>query len=196
MKRYLIDGQKTIISKSTLEHKVEEFEFQENEVYAIDIVMSTGTGKTKEKDLKPTIFKRSTDITYQLKMQASRSVYKEITNRFPSCPFALRALEEKKAKLGIVECLKHDLLVPYPSLFEKDGEFVAQFKFTCTITPTRTSRLNSLPLPFVTSEYKVVDPEIEELLKTETNPKKVNKKKPDETTTATAPKSDTMDTTK
>ena len=45
MKKFVIDGQKVIINKATQEHKVEEFEFQDYEVYAVDIVMSTGEGK-------------------------------------------------------------------------------------------------------------------------------------------------------
>lgn len=45
MKRYVIDGNNVIISKPTLDHKVEEFKFEENQVFCIDIVMSTGEGK-------------------------------------------------------------------------------------------------------------------------------------------------------
>jgi hypothetical protein len=46
-----------------------------------------------------------------------------------------------QAKLGIVECLKHDMVVPYPILAEKDGEFTAQFKFTVLLMPTGTLRM-------------------------------------------------------
>jgi len=45
MKRFVIDGNKVIINKPSLEHKVDDFEVEENEVYGIDIVMSTGEGK-------------------------------------------------------------------------------------------------------------------------------------------------------
>ncbi len=34
-----------------------------------------------------------------------------------------RALEEKRARLGLVECVNHELLQPYPVLHEKLGEF-------------------------------------------------------------------------
>jgi len=38
-----------------------------------------------------------------------------MNHRFPTLPFTLRALEdEKQARMGVVECLKHDLLHPYP----------------------------------------------------------------------------------
>jgi hypothetical protein len=32
-----------------------------------------------------------------------------------------RALEEKRARLGLVECMNHELLQPYPVLHEKPG---------------------------------------------------------------------------
>jgi len=33
-----------------------------------------------------------------------------------------RALEEKRARLGLLECVNHDLLQPYPVLHEKPGK--------------------------------------------------------------------------
>lgn len=38
--------------------------------------------------------------------------------------FLYRALEEKRARLGLVECVNHDLLQPYPVLHEKPGEIL------------------------------------------------------------------------
>ena len=47
-----------------------------------------------------------------------RYVFNEMNHRFPTLPFSLRALEdEKQARMGVVECLKHDLLHPYPVRF-------------------------------------------------------------------------------
>lgn len=37
--------------------------------------------------------------------------------------FIVRALEEKRARLGLVECMNHELLQPYPVLHEKPGKF-------------------------------------------------------------------------
>jgi len=106
IKRYVIDGNRVILNKSTLEHKVDEFEFEDNQVYTVDIVMSTGEGKAKELEARTLIYKRAVDQNYLLKMQASRYVFNEINTRFPTLPFALRALDEKKGKLGITECLR------------------------------------------------------------------------------------------
>jgi len=177
LKRYVIDGNRVIINKPTLEHKVEEFEFEENQVYTIDIVMSTGEGKARESEIRTTIFKRAVDQNYLLKMKASRYVYNEITKRFPTFPFTLRALDEKTARLGITECLKHDLVHPYPVLFEKPGEFIAQFKFTVLVLPSGSQRLTSHALPYVASEKKLEDPELQALLALTTKRAKKNKKK-------------------
>lgn len=36
--------------------------------------------------------------------------------------FVFRAFEdEKKARLGVGECTNHELIIPYPVLYEKDG---------------------------------------------------------------------------
>jgi len=177
MKRFVIDGNKTIISKSSLEHKVDEFEFEENQVYSVDIVMSTGEGKAKESETRTTIFKRAVDQNYLLKMKAARYVFNEINSRFPTLPFTLRALDEKRGRLGITECLNHDLVNPYPVLYEKAGEFVAQFKFTVLILASGTLRLNTYPLPYISSEYKIVDPAIEAILQLGTKRSKKGKKK-------------------
>lgn len=45
LRRFVIDGDKVIINKTTPEQKVEEFTFEEGEAYTIDIVMTTGEGK-------------------------------------------------------------------------------------------------------------------------------------------------------
>eukprot|EP01119_Soliformovum_irregulare_P004213 TRINITY_DN1521_c0_g1_i1.p1 TRINITY_DN1521_c0_g1~~TRINITY_DN1521_c0_g1_i1.p1 ORF type:complete len:402 (+),score=136.36 TRINITY_DN1521_c0_g1_i1:42-1208(+) len=199
MKRFVIDGNNIIISKSSLEHKVDEFEFQENQCYSVDIVMSTGEGKTKDLgEQKTTIYKRSVDQNYLLKMKASRYVFNEINTRFPTLPFTLRALDESKARLGITELLSHDLVSPYPVLYEKEGEFVAQFKFTVIISSSETKRLTSHPLPYVNSNLKIEDTGLNQILATGTKrtkknsnkKKKANKPKSD----AAAAPSEAMDT--
>lgn len=45
MKQFVIDGNKVVLSITNPETRVDEAEFEENEVYAIDIVTSTGEGK-------------------------------------------------------------------------------------------------------------------------------------------------------
>lgn len=45
----MIDGNKVILSASNPDTRVDEAEFEENEVYSIDIVTSTGEGKVMKK---------------------------------------------------------------------------------------------------------------------------------------------------
>ncbi len=47
LKKHLIDGNKVIINKETFEQKVDDQEFQVNDVFALDVFVSSGDGKTK-----------------------------------------------------------------------------------------------------------------------------------------------------
>ena len=55
-------------------------------------------------------------------MKASRYLFSEINTRYPSLGFNLRAFDENRGKLGIKELVSHDLVQPFPVLFEKDGK--------------------------------------------------------------------------
>lgn len=87
----MIDGNKVVLSVANPDTRVDEAEFEENEVYSIDIVTSTGEGKPKLLDEKQTtIYKRAVDRNYHLKMKASRFIFSEITQKFPIMPFTAR----------------------------------------------------------------------------------------------------------
>ncbi|KAF5747632.1 EBP1 [Tripterygium wilfordii] len=125
LKQFVIDGNKVVLSVSSPDTRIDDAEFEENEVYAVDIVASTGEGKPKLLEEKQTtIYKRAVDKSYRLKMKASRFIFSEISQKFPIMPFSARALEEKMARLGLVECVNHELLQPYPVLHEKSGDNV------------------------------------------------------------------------
>eukprot|EP01125_Pyxidicula_operculata_P009842 TRINITY_DN3241_c0_g1_i1.p1 TRINITY_DN3241_c0_g1~~TRINITY_DN3241_c0_g1_i1.p1 ORF type:complete len:387 (-),score=101.33 TRINITY_DN3241_c0_g1_i1:135-1295(-) len=182
LKRNVIDGNNVIINKADIDQQTDEFTFEANQVYCMDIVISTGEGKARETSNRTTVFKRALDRNYQLKLQASRQLFAEINKKYPILPFTLRALDEKKRRLGIKEIVSHELLDSYPVLFEKEGEFVAQFKFTVLILPNGTVRLNSYNLPHVSSEHSIdSNAEIAALLQQpiQTKKTKKNKKKAD-----------------
>lgn len=146
MKHFVIDGNDVIISRSDVDQKVDDYEFKPFDVFAIDVVMSTGEGKPREVESRATVFKRVLDQNYMLKIRASRAVLAEVSSRFPVFPFHLRWLDAKNCKFGILECVKHDLLQAFPVLQEKEGDFVAHFKFTVLVTPNGPVRLAGLPL--------------------------------------------------
>ena len=143
MKRFVIDGNKTSILKESHDQQVADFEFELGEAYAIDICLSTGDGKTKQGEERTTVHKRIPDVQYMLKRKTSRFVLNEVQKHFPALPFTLRAISDtKQAKAGVIECVKHDLLQPFPVIYEKsDGALVAHFKFTLLLRKTSTMRM-------------------------------------------------------
>merc|ERR1740123_172925 len=154
MKRFVVDGNKVILLREDTDQKVEDSCFELNEVYSIDIVMSTGDGKPKEMQSRTTVFKRSVDKNYMLKMRSSRTLFNEINAKFPALPFTLRSLDdERQARMGVVECLKHELVHPYPVLFEKKSDYIAHFKFTVLILPSGPTRISGIK-PFDASTVK------------------------------------------
>ncbi|XP_024029462.1 ERBB-3 BINDING PROTEIN 1 [Morus notabilis] len=94
LKQFVIDGNKVVLSVSNPDTRVDDADFEENEVDAIDIVTSTGDGKPKLLDEKQTtIYKRAVDKNNHLKMKASRFIFSEIDQKFPIMPFTARSVD-------------------------------------------------------------------------------------------------------
>ena len=74
-----IDGEKTIIQNPSEAQRKEhdKFDFSVHEVYAVDVLISSGEGLGRERDAKITIYKK-TDDTYMLKMKTSREFYSKV----------------------------------------------------------------------------------------------------------------------
>merc|ERR550537_2100278 len=118
-----------------------------NEVYCVDVVMSTGEGKGKETEMRNTVYKRAPETTYLLKTQKARQFIHEVNKRFPALPFTLRAIEDEQvARVGVSEAKRHELLDEYPVLKEREKEVVAQFKFTLLLLPGGTKKITGLAL--------------------------------------------------
>jgi len=180
MKKHVIDGNRSIISVENPEENVDEFEFELNEVYCMDVVMSSGDGKAKEMDVRHTVYKRQVENSYVLKTQKARQFISEVNRRFPTLPFTLRAIEDEQvARVGISEAKRHDLLDEYPVLKERDGEFIAQFKFTLLLLPGGTKQITGLPFGelenLAVSQHEVKDEAMKKLLASSANPKKKKK---------------------
>lgn len=69
--------------------------------------------------------------------------------------------------MGLTECVKNELLHPYPVMAEKKGDIVAQFKYTVAIRKEGPFIISGLPLDTskFQSEYSIEDAEINEKLK-------------------------------
>merc|ERR1711962_570699 len=76
------------------------------------------------------------------------------------------------------ECTNHELLTPYPVLYEKDGEFVAQFKFTVLLMPNGPLRITNgtWDPECIQSEFSIKDEELRKLLTSQVSTKKTQKK--------------------
>lgn len=149
IKRHVIDGNKAVLNRPTPEHRVEDAEFEQGEVYAVDVVVSTGEGHARVKDERETtVFKRAVDVEYRCKLKAARAVLHEVGKLSPTMLFTTRRLKEAAGKeagsealtdaqlrMGLTECLTHGLLHAYPVLHEKQGALVAQFKATVLLMP-------------------------------------------------------------
>lgn len=173
MKRFVIDGVKEVALKDPTadeleagEEKVDECTFEQAEVYAVDVAMSTGEGKPRaSSDYRTTVFKRNVETNYKLKMKNSRALISEIDKKYPTLPFTLALFEdERSAKMGVTECVSHGLLTPYPVLHEAKDAKVAHFKCTVLLLPSGTSRVTGLELPDYFKTDKKPDEETEKLL--------------------------------
>ena len=134
VKKHLIDGNECIINKETPEQRVDDWEFAPGDVIALDVYVSSGEGMGKEADCRTTVYKREMDVQYSLKSKSSREFFSTINKKFPTLPFSIRGFENLTgAKVGIKECLNHELIMAYPVLAEKKGEVIAQFKGTICI---------------------------------------------------------------
>ena len=89
------------------------------------------------------IFKRAVETTYKLKFESSRKLLSVVENNFFTFPWAFNVFDNVEenivmktdvsnlkavARQGIVECVQHELMHPYPVMTERKNEFVAQFK--------------------------------------------------------------------
>jgi methionine aminopeptidase len=170
MKRYVLDGVKEVALKTPSpddpeEEQLPECTFEQYEVYAIDVAMSSGDGNARPGSLRTTVYKRNVDQQYSLKVQASRALLGEVDKKYPTLPFTLRHLSDvRKARLGLQECVSHGLLTPYPSLHDHSG-VVAHFKCTVLLLPSGNSRVTGLDLPPYFTTDKQPDEETQKILK-------------------------------
>jgi len=100
------------------------------DVWGVEMGVSVGTGKIKTYENRTTLHRR-TNLTYALKRPSSREVLNEVTKKFGTFPFSLRQLEnERDAKVGVVECVRGNVLRAYEVCGDKDNAAVARLLTT------------------------------------------------------------------
>ena len=96
------------------------------------------------------------------------------------CHYCRGLEDERQAKLGVRECVQHELLTPYPVLFERPGDFITHVKFTVLLLPGGNTKITGVELPegvFVSAEDKTLSSELQAVLDAENKKKKKSKKK-------------------
>jgi len=181
----VIDGKKRIILNPSEEQKkgFETVTFAENDVWGIDILISSGeNGKARLEESKTTIYQKESTVTYQLKMKVSRAVFSEVQKKAGAFPFNVRVLDdEKRARLGLQEAVQHGLVKPYEVIYTPSNTFVAGFHFTIALLPAGPVMITSPPVWYkpelVKTEKELEDTELKELLTQPLREDKKSKKK-------------------
>ncbi|CAN3481574.1 hypothetical protein DICA0_E35806 [Diutina catenulata] len=168
-------GPKEIILNPTPTNKKEmgTYMFEENEVYGLDILISTSeTGSVKAHPEFKTALYKLTGNQYALKMKLSHKALADLKDKTKSqlFPINIRNLEGGvKARSGLIESCNHQVVLPYDIYTEKQGEFVAQFFTTVAVTPKGLVKLTE---PKFNAELYKTDKKVtdEAILKTLDSP--------------------------
>lgn len=131
-----IEGKKKIVLAPPSDGGKGEGSPEIGDVWGVEVGVSLGTGKIKTLDNRPTLHRRTT-TTYQLKRPSSRQTLSEIVKKFGTFPFSLRQLEdERAAKVGVVECVRSNVLRQYEVVADKDSAPVARVLTTIGRSPS------------------------------------------------------------
>ena len=61
----------------------------------------------------------------EIKNHKTKDVFVQVGKQFGPMPFNLRNTDdEKKARMGVLECVNKKLIEPFQVLFDKEGELV------------------------------------------------------------------------
>ena len=138
MKRDIIDGLENIINKSIAEQKGEERKFEHGVIFDLDVIGSTGEGKSKKLLLK-LLYIKELKNNYIFRTDPGRRFLSVFENNFYSFLFYNKEenikLKQKilnfktTMKIGLSECIKNNLLYSYPVFTKKTGEIVVEFTY-------------------------------------------------------------------
>lgn len=220
-----LEGDTGILINGSVEGKRDHTqpEVKEYDVFAVDVLVSSGKGTCRATELDTTIYKLE-QVHYSLKSKRSRHFFNYANNQFNLMPFNLRYFETDEnnvsvaqsvlpklktkdnkpievpdyvtCKMGIKESREHGLVTQFDVSQVEEGEFVAQFKFTVFVhskSPERITFLNFDPSLY-SSQYSIQDEQINNLLKEKIDLSKKKKKKP-AAKSGTTPSGDSNPTT-
>lgn len=95
LKQYMIDGNRVIVRGEPRETKADNFNFELNDIFGVDVLLSSGEGKVKESEARVTVYKRNIDANYDLKSKNGRFVLSEARDKFFDFAFSLNDFEDQ-----------------------------------------------------------------------------------------------------
>lgn len=185
IERNVLYGPKEIILNPAKEHKalMDAHRFAKNEVYGLDILISTSSdGVVKRSNFKTTLHKL-TGNSYSLKLKLSHAALQEFKSKV-SGPFPANVKifdNPRKVRVGLIECANHDIVLPYDIMQGRANDFIAQYFTTVAITEKGLVKYTSPTFTpeFYTTDKKVQDEELAKLIATPLpSTQKKKKKKP------------------
>lgn len=183
--RNVMYGPKEVILNPTKENKgqMDTHRFEVGEVYGLDVLVSTSAdGKVKPSNYKTSLYKLTGNL-YALKLKSSHQILGELKAKSNGpFPYNVRNLEDaRKARMGLIECVNHQVVLAYDIMTEREGEYVAQVFTTFAVTANGIVKFTHPS--FDAGHYdsaKAVDDDIKALisepLKTSAKKKKSKKK--------------------
>lgn len=97
LKRFLIDSNDVILLKENSDNKVNVYEIKANDVFAIDVFVSANPleGKSKESELRTTIFKQIPDSNHDLKTKSAKKMLNDVNSKFFGFGFSLNDFDDE-----------------------------------------------------------------------------------------------------
>lgn len=115
-------------------HPNDCFEFEEGEVYTVDITLAVTDGRVGYKEPHTPHLYRFNDSYYALKLKASRDFAGTVKRRHGSNAFVARQYTgDPKHRMGMKECTEHGILDAYPVLYAKDDVDTMTTCFTVVV---------------------------------------------------------------
>ena len=168
VKKHLNDGNETIINKETPEQRVDDYEFAPGDVFSFDVYVSSGEGIARELDVRTTVYKRELEQMYNLKSKHARAFFNQVNQTYPTLPFSISGFENLSgARVGVKECMEHDLLIDYPVLGEKPGEVIARFGATVVVAAKAIQVIagkRQFNVEGINSEHQIKDQELNDII--------------------------------
>eukprot|EP00759_Apiculatamorpha_spiralis_P004460 PhF_6_TR12621/c0_g1_i4/m.19955 len=141
IKRFIIDGQKAIITRRILDvepiQDVEPMDIDVNHVYNLDIVFSNSDFRLKPSDTHATTMYRRTEVQAPIRMKTARHALMEIRKRFYTFPFVVNDVfpeDPARSSFGTQLLAKSAVVDPFLVMESKGGAVTARCSCTVAVT--------------------------------------------------------------